>query len=253
MTWSTRASSFRCRASRASTSSTIRCAGWACGKCPVCRSAPRLAPPRTSCGSLLRALTPRSFHPLRGCWTLKPWTRVFLRKGRFDGMFFVDLPDTQERAQIWDIIIKRYGRPPTNYDTVVLTRACEQYTGAEIEAVFIDALHEAYSDGREPKATDILEAMTRCVPQAQLMDGEIAAKTDHGRHNPVGFPPWRVMDGRDPQHRDRLHGRPDAIAGQTPARPGGAPRDRRLPRAAGGASGACFVGGGRYVARHGGS
>jgi len=41
--------------------------------------------------------------------------------------------------------------------------------------VFIDAMHEAYSDGREPKATDILEAMTRCVPLAQLMDGEIAA------------------------------------------------------------------------------
>ena len=99
----------------------------------------------------------------------------FLRKGRFDEMFFVDLPDAQERAQIWDIIIKRYNRPPTNYDTVVLSRACEQYTGAEIEAVFIDAMHEAYSDGREPKATDILEAMTRCVPLAQLMDGEIAA------------------------------------------------------------------------------
>jgi len=99
----------------------------------------------------------------------------FLRKGRFDEMFFVDLPDTQERAQIWDIIIQRYNRPPTNYDTVVLSRACEQYTGAEIEAVFIDAMHEAYSDGREPKATDILEAMTRCVPLAQLMDGEIAA------------------------------------------------------------------------------
>jgi len=98
----------------------------------------------------------------------------FLRKGRFDEMFFVDLPDAQERAQIWDIIIKRYGRPPTNYDTEVLSRACEQYTGAEIEAVFIDALHEGYADGREPKATDILEAMTRCVPLAQLMDGEIA-------------------------------------------------------------------------------
>ncbi len=60
-------------------------------------------------------------------------------------------------------------------DTVVLSRACGQFTGAEIEAVFIDALHEAYADGREPKAKDIVEAMTRCVPLAQLMDGEIAA------------------------------------------------------------------------------
>ena len=99
----------------------------------------------------------------------------FLRKGRFDEMFFVDLPDALERAQIWDIVIKRYRRKPTDYDTVVLARAGGQFTGAEIEAVFIDSLHEAYSDGREPKATDILEAMTRCVPLAQLMDGEIAA------------------------------------------------------------------------------
>ena len=99
----------------------------------------------------------------------------FLRKGRFDEMFFVDLPDSQERTQIWDIVINRHGRQANNYDTVLLSRACEQFTGAEIEAAFIDALHEAYADGREPKATDILEAMTRSVPLAQLMDGEISA------------------------------------------------------------------------------
>jgi len=57
----------------------------------------------------------------------------------------------------------------------VLSRACEQFTGAEIEAVFIDALHEAYADGREPRAKDILEAITHTVPLAQLMDGQIAA------------------------------------------------------------------------------
>ena len=99
----------------------------------------------------------------------------FLRKGRFDEMFFVDLPDALERAQIWDIIINRYHRKPTDFDTVILSRACEQFTGAEIEAVFIDAMHEAYADGREPGPRDILEAMTRTVPLAQLMDGQISA------------------------------------------------------------------------------
>ncbi len=99
----------------------------------------------------------------------------FLRKGRFDEMFFVDLPDALERAQIWDIIIKRHGRKPADFDTVALSRACEQFTGAEIEAVFVDAMHEAYAEGREPKAKDILEAMTHTVPLAQLMDGQIAA------------------------------------------------------------------------------
>jgi SpoVK/Ycf46/Vps4 family AAA+-type ATPase len=99
----------------------------------------------------------------------------FLRKGRFDEMFFVDLPDALERAQIWDIVIKRYGRRPENYDTVVLSRACEQFTGAEIEAVFVDAMHEAYAEGKEPGPKEILEAMTRTVPLAQLMDGQIGA------------------------------------------------------------------------------
>ncbi|MEO5714890.1 MAG: AAA family ATPase [Luteolibacter sp.] len=99
----------------------------------------------------------------------------FLRKGRFDEMFFVDLPDALERAQIWDIVIARYGRRSTDYDTVVLARACEQFTGAEIEAVFIDAMHEGYADGREPTPKHIVEAITHTVPLAQLMDGQIAA------------------------------------------------------------------------------
>jgi SpoVK/Ycf46/Vps4 family AAA+-type ATPase len=99
----------------------------------------------------------------------------FLRKGRFDEMFFVDLPDALERAQIWDIVIARHGRRPTDYDTVVLARACEQFTGAEIEAVFIDAMHEAYAEGKEPGPKEILEAMSNTVPLANLMDGQIAA------------------------------------------------------------------------------
>ncbi|MDQ8192613.1 AAA family ATPase [Roseibacillus persicicus] len=99
----------------------------------------------------------------------------FLRKGRFDEMFFVDLPDTNERTAIWDIVIGKYGRKPTDYDPVVLAQACEQFTGAEIEAVFVDALHAAFAEGREPVAEDILTALLNTVPLAQLMDGKIAS------------------------------------------------------------------------------
>ncbi len=99
----------------------------------------------------------------------------FLRKGRFDELFFVDLPDDRERAQIWDIVIKRYGRKSTDYDPVVLARACEQFTGAEIEAVFVDAMHEAYADGSEPTADFILSAVGSTIPLARLMDGQINA------------------------------------------------------------------------------
>jgi hypothetical protein len=114
----------------------------------------------------------------------------FLRKGRFDEMFFVDLPDAQERAQIWDIVIKRHGRRPAGFDTVALSRACEQFTGAEIEAVFIDALHEAYAEGREPGSKDILDAIANTVPLAQLMDGQISALRHwaKGRARDAGAP-----------------------------------------------------------------
>ena len=99
----------------------------------------------------------------------------FLRKGRFDEMFFVDLPDALERSQIWDIVIARHGRKPADFDTAALARACEQFTGAEIEAVFIDAMHEAYAEGREPKPKDITDAITATVPLAQLMDEQISS------------------------------------------------------------------------------
>ena len=114
----------------------------------------------------------------------------FLRKGRFDEMFFVDLPDARERAQIWDIVIKRHGRRPAGFDTVSLSRACEQFTGAEIEAVFIDALHEAYAEGREPGPKDVLDAMVHTVPLAQLMDGQISALRHwaKGRARDAGAP-----------------------------------------------------------------
>ncbi len=114
----------------------------------------------------------------------------FLRKGRFDEMFFVDLPDALERAQIWDIVIKRHGRRPADFDTDVLSRACEQFTGAEIEAVFIDALHEAYVEGREPGPKDVLDAMANTVPLAQLMDGQISALRHwaKGRAREAGAP-----------------------------------------------------------------
>jgi hypothetical protein len=99
----------------------------------------------------------------------------FLRKGRFDEIFFVDLPDATERRQIWDIVIARHGRDPSGLDTAALSLACGQFTGAEIEAAFIDALHEAYAGGREPGSDEILAAIARTVPLAQLMDAQITS------------------------------------------------------------------------------
>ena len=100
----------------------------------------------------------------------------FLRKGRFDEMFFVDLPDVGERIQIWEIVVKRHGRNPKDYDTTALAKASGELTGAEIDAVFVDALYDAFlDDAREPTDLDLANAMTRMVPLARLMDGQISA------------------------------------------------------------------------------
>jgi AAA+ superfamily predicted ATPase len=99
----------------------------------------------------------------------------FLRKGRFDEMFFVDLPDAAERSQIWDIVITRHGRKTDDFNASELAKSAEQFTGAEIDAVFVDALYDAFLDDREPTDLDMINAMTRMVPLANLMDGQIAA------------------------------------------------------------------------------
>ncbi|MCB1091153.1 MAG: AAA family ATPase, partial [Verrucomicrobiae bacterium] len=82
-----------------------------------------------------------------------------LRKGRWDECWFVDLPDTKERAAIWDIVIEKFGRERTAYDTVVLARASELHTGAEIEAAFVEAMHRAFTQDREPTELDLGEVL----------------------------------------------------------------------------------------------
>jgi len=99
----------------------------------------------------------------------------FLRKGRFDEMFFVDLPDAEERKQIWEIVINRHTRNINDFDAMALAHAAEQFTGAEIDAVFVDALYDAFLEAREPTDYDLAAAITRTVPLARLMDGQIAA------------------------------------------------------------------------------
>lgn len=96
-----------------------------------------------------------------------------LRKGRWDELWFVDLPNTDERAAIWDIVIEKFGREKTSYDTVVLARASELHTGAEIEAAFVEALHRAFTEEREPTELDLGEVLCDSAPLATTMSESI--------------------------------------------------------------------------------
>jgi len=96
-----------------------------------------------------------------------------LRKGRWDELWFVDLPDTRERTAIWDLVIAKYGREKTDYDPGVLSRASELHTGAEIEAAFVEALHRGFVEEREPTELDLGEVLCESVPLATTMSESI--------------------------------------------------------------------------------
>lgn len=114
----------------------------------------------------------------------------FLRKGRFDEMFFVDLPELSERDAIWRLVIAKYGRRPAGFDTAALARSSGQFTGAEIESAFVDAMHEAFSDGSEPGSQHVAAAIARTVPLAKLMEDRIDALRQwaRGRAREAGKP-----------------------------------------------------------------
>jgi SpoVK/Ycf46/Vps4 family AAA+-type ATPase len=103
-----------------------------------------------------------------------------LRKGRWDDLFFVDLPNQQEREAIWDIQISKYGRDPKDFDVVQLAKATEGLTGSEIENVFIEALYLAFDSGgeaggKEPTDLDIASVLTEFVPLSKLMAEQIGS------------------------------------------------------------------------------
>jgi SpoVK/Ycf46/Vps4 family AAA+-type ATPase len=90
-----------------------------------------------------------------------------LRKGRFDEVFFLDLPSPEERKEIFSVLLAKYKRPPIHFDLDVLAKASEYFVGAEIEAAIIDALYVGHSENaRLIKTDDIVKSLKRLIPLA---------------------------------------------------------------------------------------
>ena len=96
-----------------------------------------------------------------------------LRKGRFDEIFFVDLPLEKERQQIWQIQIAKYGRKPQDFDLAQLAKMTDGLTGAEIEAVFAESLYTAFASKREPSDLDIAGCLSEFTSLAETMSESI--------------------------------------------------------------------------------
>lgn len=96
-----------------------------------------------------------------------------LRKGRFDEIFAVDLPTSEEREQILDIHLTRKKRNPKDFDLPAIAEKMKDFTGSEIEAVLDDALIEAYYEGREVETKDLIAAAGRTKPLAETAKEKI--------------------------------------------------------------------------------
>tara|TARA_B100000131_G_scaffold221323_1_gene212820 strand:- start:12503 stop:14101 length:1599 start_codon:yes stop_codon:yes gene_type:complete len=96
-----------------------------------------------------------------------------LRKGRFDELFFVDLPNASDREEVFKIHLNRMGREPQNFDLKSLVSATESFTGAEIEQVVVDGLYAAFDNGRELTIEDMESAAARTVPLSVTMEKRI--------------------------------------------------------------------------------
>lgn len=97
-----------------------------------------------------------------------------LRKGRFDEIFFVDLPKAAARKQILKIHLKKRHQDADKFDLKRLADASDGYSGAEIEQAIVSALHEAHADKAKLNDDMIESALTGSPPLSVVMGEKIA-------------------------------------------------------------------------------
>jgi len=99
-----------------------------------------------------------------------------MRKGRFDEIFFVDLPTSTERQAIFKVLLEKVRPVIRQFDLEKLADATTDYSGAEIEQIIYDAMFNAFDDNqREFTETDILDSVTEIIPISRLMSEKIDA------------------------------------------------------------------------------
>lgn len=122
-----------------------------------------------------------------------------LRKGRFDEIFFLDLPTTNERKDIFSVHLRKRQRLPQDYDIERLAQESEGYVGAEIEQAVIDAMYIGFNQNREFTTEDISQAIQRLVPlsvsQREIVQA-LRAWLRQGRAQSASFNEAREAEGQ---------------------------------------------------------
>lgn len=96
-----------------------------------------------------------------------------LRKGRLDEIFFVDLPSSEERRDIFRIHLAKRGRDPQPFDLDLLAQVSEGFSGAEIEEAVVSALFDAFSRKSQLNTAILRNSVEETVPLSRTMSEEL--------------------------------------------------------------------------------
>ena len=112
----------------------------------------------------------------------------FIRKGRFDELFWLSLPTQSEREQIFKVHLNRLrpfdsaqespNQESNQFNFELLASGSKDFSGAEIEQVIYDAMQFGFSQNREFTTEDILDAIADCIPLAKIASHQIEALKD---------------------------------------------------------------------------
>jgi SpoVK/Ycf46/Vps4 family AAA+-type ATPase len=103
------------------------------------------------------------------------------RKGRFDEIFFVDLPNFHERCDILKLHLEKRGRNPGHYSVEALAKNADKLTGSELEQLIISAMYAAFSNQLELEDGDLVRALKETVPLYDTFEEEIKALREWAR------------------------------------------------------------------------
>jgi SpoVK/Ycf46/Vps4 family AAA+-type ATPase len=117
-----------------------------------------------------------------------------LRKGRFDEIFFVDLPSRQERQEVFRVHLGKKKIDPAKFDLETLADASEGYSGAEIEEAIISTMFDAFYDKQELTSRRLLDSLRQTVPLSRTMRENIEElrQWSVGRARPAAGPDARL-------------------------------------------------------------
>jgi AAA+ superfamily predicted ATPase len=116
-----------------------------------------------------------------------------IRKGRFDEIFFLDLPTVDERQEIFAVHLRKRQRRPSDFDIAQLAQQAEGYVGAEIEQAVIEAMYVGFNAQREFTTADIARALKRQVPLSVSSRETIAALREWLREGRAQSASFREM------------------------------------------------------------